>query len=203
MNFNTKKWIWLFVIVIVVAGVDQVTKWWAANKLARDTKGFFPPPCDPEGPVEERVKKVSFSHIEVIKGLWDFRYVENCGGAFGFLSNQREKLRRPFFYISNIIAGAFLIYLLIKLREEEKLLLVAFSIILGGAVGNVLDRVRLGYVIDFIDWHIKEKARWPTFNFADAGITIGLILILFDALFLSAEREKKYNKEKSKKKKNI
>ena len=69
------------------------------------------------------------------------------------------------------------------------MLLVAFSVILGGAVGNFIDRLYLGYVVDFVEWHIQEKARWPTFNIADVGITVGLCLILLDSFFLAKKRE--------------
>jgi signal peptidase II len=198
MEFKYKKWIWLGAVVILVVAADQITKKWATSALAEPVTGQFPPPCNPDGPVEQREKMTPDNKVTVIKGYWHFRYVENCGGAFGFLSGQRESLRRPFFYITSILASLFLIYLFIKLKESEKVLMAAFSIILGGAIGNVIDRVSLGYVVDFIDWHIREKARWPTFNIADIGITVGLVLILIDSFFLAPKREKR---EKGKKKK--
>jgi signal peptidase II len=199
MDFKVAKWIWLAVAVVLVVAADQAAKAWAASRLARPDRGYYPPPCNPDGPIEERVKMNPVGPIRVLEDYWHFRYVENCGGAFGFLSGQQEKYRRPFFYITSILASIFLVYLLIRLKESEKVLLAAFSVILGGAVGNVIDRVRLGYVVDFIDWHIRDRARWPTFNIADVGITVGLLLILVDSFFLAPKREKKAKKEKDKK----
>lgn len=200
MDFKYKKWIWLAGIVVLVVSLDQWTKNWVTATLAKPVKGYYPPACDSNGPVEEREKMAPMKNITVIKGHFHLRYVENCGGAFGFLSGQKESLRKPFFYVTSILASIFLVYLFIKLKENEIILMVAFSVILGGAIGNVIDRLSLGYVVDFIDWHIKEKARWPTFNIADIGITVGLVLILIDSFFLAPRREKKEKKGKKEKK---
>jgi signal peptidase II len=197
MEFNYKKWIWFGAAVIFVVTADQITKKWAAAVLAKPVAGRFPPPCNPDGSVEQREKMMPYNKITVVRGYWHFRYVENCGGVFGFLSARKESLRRPFFYITNILAMLFLIYLFIRVKENEKVLTAAFPIILGGAVGNVIDRISLGYVVDFIHWHIKDKAQWPTFNVADIGITVGLVLILFDSFFLAPGRERKEKKQEA------
>lgn len=190
MDFKVKKWIWLAGIALLVVSLDQITKKWATGTLAKPVVGFYPPSCDSDGPVEERERMAAHNQVTVIDDYFHLRYVENCGGAFGFLSGSKESLRKPFFYVTSILASLFLIYLFVKLKEQEKVLMVAFAVILGGAIGNVIDRLTLGYVVDFIDWHVREKARWPTFNIADIGITVGLFLILTDSFFLAPKREK-------------
>jgi signal peptidase II len=196
MDFKIKKWIWLAGIALLVVSLDQIAKKWASGTLARPVMGYYPPACDSDGPVEERERMAAHKQVTVIDGYWHLRYVENCGGAFGFLSGSKESLRKPFFYVTSILASLFLVYLFIKLKEREKVLMVAFAVILGGAIGNVIDRLTLGYVVDFIDWHVQEKARWPTFNIADIGITVGLLLILADSFFLAPRREKQARAEK-------
>ncbi len=102
-------------------------------------------------------------------------YVENKGVSFGMLS----KYNIPFYLgILSIIISFYIIFLIIK--SERKLEIFGLSLILGGALGNGLDRLVRGYVIDFIDFYIG-KAHWPAFNFADTCITIGAILFFFNA----------------------
>jgi signal peptidase II len=201
MDFKIQKWIWLVGIALLVVALDQLSKQWVSAVLAKPVRGFYPPACDADGPVEERERMAANKKIAVVQDYFHLRYVENCGGAFGFLSGQRESLRKPFFYVTSVLASIFLVYLFIRLKQREKVLLVAFSSILGGAIGNVIDRVTLGYVVDFIDWHVREQARWPTFNIADIGITVGLVLILFDSFFLAPKREKIEKQEKEKREK--
>lgn len=197
MRFAVKKWIWLAVIVAGVVLADQLTKHWAASALARPVTGLFPPPCDSEGPMAERQLMQSHRRITVIEGYFELTYTENCGGAFSILQTKKQSLRRPFFIVAYFLAGALLLYFFYKVRPDEKLLLAAFPAVLGGAVGNLIDRATMGYVVDFIYWHVRDAARWPIFNIADVGITVGLCLILYDALFLARAREKKAQEAKS------
>lgn len=189
MKFEHAKWIWLVVLVSLVVISDQVTKHQVRGKLATSVEGYYPPPCNPDGKLEQRTRLRSTGPVTVVDGYFHLRYVENCGGAFGLLSTSNEKYRQPFFFVTSLLATAFLIYLFIRIGPREKLLMVAFSVILGGAIGNVIDRISLGYVVDFIEWHLRDRARWPTFNIADVGITVGLVLILFDSFFLAKKRE--------------
>ncbi len=190
MTFKQSKWIWLLLLAGVTVGADQITKSAVRASLARPVEGLYPPPCDPDGKLEQRTRLRTKPAVTVIDGYFHLRYVENCGGAFGFLSSRSEKTRRPFFFLTSILATGFLIYLFWRIGPREKILMVAFSVILGGAIGNVIDRIWLGYVVDFVEWHIRDRARWPTFNIADVGITVGLVLILFDSFFLAGKREK-------------
>lgn len=118
----------------------------------------------------------------VVPGFFDLLYRENRGGAWGLLAAAAEWFRMPFFVASSLAAIAFLVWLRRRMALRRPWVDWAFPAILGGAVGNLLDRVRLGCVIDFIDWHVAG-AHWPTFNVADIGITVGVALLVFDSLF--------------------
>lgn len=118
----------------------------------------------------------------VIPGFFDLLYRENRGGAWGLLATAPEWFRMPFFVGSSLAAVVFLLWLRRRMAVRRAWVDWAFPAILGGAVGNLLDRVRLGYVIDFIDWHVSG-AHWPTFNVADVGITVGVGLLVLDSLF--------------------
>jgi signal peptidase II len=126
---------------------------------------------------------------EVIEGYIALRYVENVGGAWGCLSEAPEEFRYPFFVIASLVAMIFIIVVYHRADPKERLLKIALGLVLGGAIGNFADRVRLYYVIDFIDLHIEDKFHWPTFNIADAAISIGVGLMIFD--MLPSRRKKK------------
>ncbi|HSW53426.1 MAG TPA: signal peptidase II [Sulfuricaulis sp.] len=106
--------------------------------------------------------------------------VHNTGAAFGFLSGAGG-WQNVFFIIVALAASAFILWMYWRLSAQDRLLAVALMLVLGGAVGNLIDRLAHGYVIDFIDiyygtWH------WPAFNVADSAITIGAVLLVIDAL---------------------
>jgi signal peptidase II len=113
----------------------------------------------------------------VVGDLWNWRYVENKGAAWGLLAGASDKLRVPFFILVSLGAIAFIISFFRKLPETQLLLIVSLSLVFGGAIGNFMDRLHLNYVIDFIDWHIGPS-HWPTFNFADSAITTGVALLV-------------------------
>jgi signal peptidase II len=119
----------------------------------------------------------------VIPGFFELLYRENRGGAWGLLSGAPEWFRLPFFVGTSVLAIAFLLWLRGRMRVHRPWVDVAFPAILGGAVGNLIDRVRLGFVVDFLDLHVGA-AHWPTFNVADIGITVGVALLVADSLFV-------------------
>ena len=137
--------------------------------------------------VFDRLTKIFFSgrlslgeSIPVIKNIFHFSLVHNTGIAFGMFKDGGIV-----FIIIPIIAIIFIffnIYLHRQHKEMGWLLVVAFSLILGGALGNLIDRLIFGYVIDFIDFRI-----WPVFNIADSAITIGTVIILFKCIPSFAE----------------
>ena len=112
----------------------------------------------------------------IIEGFFNISYVTNSGGAFGLFNDSSQWIR----FILFLLIPLFCIYLIFKLLQEtgDRFQILALSFILGGAFGNYLDRVRLGYVVDFIDWHFKGW-HWPTFNIADSFIVIGVVILSF------------------------
>ena len=168
-----------------VFALDQWTKWLAISHL---TDAFEAAGASSFG---ERFSSFLWSthparsgSVEVVANFWHFRYVENDGAAFGFLAGSDSALRTPFFIVVSIAAMIFIVTYFRKTGPGQILLRVALALVFGGAIGNLTDRVRLGYVIDFIDWHWYESARWPTFNVADAGISVGVSLLLLE-VFIS------------------
>jgi signal peptidase II len=118
--------------------------------------------------------------IPVIPGFFNLTHVRNRGAAFSILSNLPGVWRSAFFITVTLVAVVVLVVLIRK--TEERLLASAFSLIAGGAVGNVIDRIRFGEVVDFIQWYVKSYY-WPSFNVADSAITIGVGLLVIDMLF--------------------
>lgn len=120
--------------------------------------------------------------IPVINGFFNFTYVRNTGAAFGILGTAQETFRQIFFLSVPPIAVLIIVIFLYGLPETEKLEIYALSTISGGAIGNYIDRLRFGYVIDFLDFHIQNKYSWPAFNIADSAIVVGvgvLTLLMF------------------------
>jgi signal peptidase II len=118
--------------------------------------------------------------ITVIPGFFDLVLVHNTGAAFGFL-NEAGGWQNVFFVAVAVVVSAVLVYLLGRMDRGDRITAWALSLILGGALGNLVDRLRLGYVIDFVDWYYRGW-HWPAFNVADAAITIGAALLVLDAL---------------------
>ncbi|MCB1197598.1 MAG: signal peptidase II, partial [Deltaproteobacteria bacterium] len=114
--------------------------------------------------------------IDVIKGLFSFTLVHNKGAAFGIGSDWST----PFFLGTTFAAMAVVIYLFKTIKSHEVLSRWGLVMILSGALGNVIDRLRLGYVIDFLDVYYQSH-HWPVFNIADSAITIGAILFALDS----------------------
>lgn len=130
--------------------------------------------------------------LRVIDGRWHWAYAENPGAAWSFLANASESVRVPFFLAVSVLAIILIVWYFFRLEPGQHLLMVALSLVLGGAVGNFIDRARLTYVIDFIVWYIGSY-RWPTFNVADSAISVGVGLIFLDSLleYLRTKRESK------------
>jgi len=119
----------------------------------------------------------------IIHGLLNLTRVHNTGAAFGLLAGQPSMLRTLFFLGVSLLAMGVVFWMLFRLPPDQKVELVALSLIFGGALGNVIDRARLGEVIDFIDVYYRTY-HWPAFNVADSAITIGVILLLYRLVFI-------------------
>jgi len=145
-------------IIVAVVVCDQLTKAWIMANFAL------------------------FEAREVIPGLFNLTHLLNRGAAFGFLNGEHGSWRHFFFVGVALTAMVMMVFLLRQLRQEGRRFVVAIALIFGGAVGNLIDRLRLGAVVDFLDfyWHGHH---WPAFNVADSAITVGVTLFLLCHLF--------------------
>lgn len=129
--------------------------------------------------------------IAIIPEVLNFTYVENRGAAFGMLTEHRW-----IFMVLSVIVIAVIAVLIVKFRKSHRLLCVSLGLLLGGGVGNMIDRIRLGYVIDFIDFRVFDFWKW-VFNIADCGVTVGCALLIIYLLFFdgknSVKTENKHN----------
>ena len=116
--------------------------------------------------------------VPVIENFFSLTYIRNTGAAFGILAESDEFFRRTFLIAFSLAAIGFIVIMLQRLPQNEKALITALGFILSGAVGNLIDRVIHGEVIDFLDFYWSGY-HWPAFNFADSFITIGVVVILF------------------------
>jgi signal peptidase II len=150
------KYPWVAAIAGMVVILDQLTKYLVLKK-------FY---------LHESVK--------VIPGFFSLTYVRNPGAAFGILAGASGAWRTIFF-VTVSLAALVVIAALVR-KTADRLPLIAFSLIGGGAVGNLIDRVRFGEVVDFVEWYYRSF-HWPTFNIADSAITAGVALLAVDMLF--------------------
>jgi signal peptidase II len=121
----------------------------------------------------------------VIKNVFTFLLAKNRGGAWGVLQNAPENVRKPFFVVVSVFAILFIVSLYRRLHPSQHALRWGLPLVLGGALGNLVDRIRYGYVIDFIDFQASwggTSHHWPTFNVADIAICIGVALMAIDML---------------------
>ena len=121
-----------------------------------------------------------------------FNYVRNPGAAWGSFSKMSEKMRMPLFYFLTVAALGLIGYFLYVTPISHKYTHWGLYLVVGGALGNLIDRIRLGFVIDWIDirWRLGSwRYNFPAFNLADAFITIGVALLAFDLIFPSTDRE--------------
>ena len=157
------KYIWFSAITAAIIVLDQLTKYVVVQRFRLH------------------------ENVQVIAGFFDLTYVRNPGAAFGFLAGASGVWRSVFFITVSIVALAVILALVRQTRD--RLPLIAFALIGGGAVGNLIDRVRFGDVVDFIDWYYRSF-HWPTFNIADSAISIGVGLLAIDMLFSKPQRHR-------------
>ncbi|GAB4174310.1 MAG: signal peptidase II [Geothermobacteraceae bacterium] len=143
----------LLAVTLVVGAVDQWTKYLVLKSFRL------------------------YESVPVIDGLFNLTYVRNKGAAFGILAD--SDWRRPFFIVVTLVACAFILGYLRRLGNERRLAPLSLSLIFAGALGNLIDRVRFGEVIDFLDVYWRQY-HWPAFNVADSAITVGVGLLLLD-----------------------
>ena len=180
-----RRWVVLATIGAAVTLLDQASKFLAVKHLTPALEGshglgeqlprFYSD--DIEHPCHGFALRCPA--VSVIDGFWNWRYVENPGAAWGFLSRVDEKVRVPFFLLISVGALFFIFSFFRKLTDDQHLMITSLSLVFGGAIGNFIDRLHLSYVIDFIDWYVGS-AHWPTFNVADSAISCGVGLMVLE-----------------------
>ena len=187
MKLPRGKYLILAITVPVAVILDQITKILAIIHLR---------PLVVEAAPSDR-------YVTVIDGFFRLKYAENAGAAWGLFRDASASFRIPFFIIVSLIAIGVIIWFFKKIEKQQRLLPLAVALVLGGAIGNLIDRVRMGKVVDFIDWYVTfdgptsfifftagpGEKHWPTFNVADAAISIGVVLLLIEMIIGQKKKE--------------
>ena len=180
-----RRLVLLVVIFFIGVGVDQASKKWAQNTLAQATYASQLPQVDIPGP-KSGIVYVPTRRIKVVPGLFDLLYVENSAAAFSLTQSLPAWIRIPFLMAVSSVAIAVFLGWYFTLAQASWLLLLAFCLVIAGAVGNLIDRAILGYVIDFFHFHGEfvghANVHWPTFNVADSIICVGAASILLHTM---------------------
>ncbi|MCX6565417.1 MAG: signal peptidase II [Candidatus Aminicenantes bacterium] len=129
------------------------------------------------------VKTVSFyGSIAVIPGFLELTHIHNKGAILGIFNRTEQPWTPVLLLLLNAVALGLVIFYFSKTTEKERVARLALAMIVGGALGNVVDRITRGYVVDFVEMHVG-KFHWPTYNVADASITIGAVLLISSVIF--------------------
>lgn len=150
------------VVALAIVGVDQLTKWAIVEWV----------------PLYDRVPLNSFINLT---------HQKNTGAAFSFLANAGGWQRWFFVVLATVVSGVIAVWIWRIRKDGQALLSIGLALVLGGAVGNLIDRIRFGHVTDFIQVWFGGWA-FPSFNVADAGISVGAALLIIDALFFSGRQ---------------
>jgi signal peptidase II len=126
--------------------------------------------------------------IPIIRTYFNLTYVRNTGAAFGLLADAHPGLRIPFFLLVPAVAMVVIAFIFRRLPDKSIKVASALALVISGALGNLIDRMRLGYVVDFLDFHWHYQWHFPAFNVADVVICVGVGLLMLD-LFTSHELE--------------
>lgn len=129
-----------------------------------------------------------YQRIEVIHGFFNLVHVRNTGGAFGIFGGEGGGVGSLFFVVVSVVAIGSILILLIRLKEDEMIISLSLSFILSGAVGNLIDRLWHGEVVDFLDFYVSSY-HWPAFNIADSAICVGIGLMIL-ALFVKDHKKR-------------
>lgn len=153
-----------FILLILVAGIDQLTKYFIQNHM------------------------YLYESREMIPGFFNLVFVTNTGAAFSIFADVESPARHYFFVAIGVIALIGISVWYYSLRKENKYYAVCLGLIAGGALGNLIDRIHIGAVVDFLDFYIKVY-HWPAFNVADSAICVGVALFIF--INYISEKQKK------------
>lgn len=151
-RFGKLSWVWLSALVVLL---DQASKFYFESTLTL------------------------YQQIQVIPGLFSWTLAYNTGAAFSFLADH-SGWQRWLFALIAVAVSAVLVVWLARLKAGETWLAVALALVLGGALGNLYDRVALGHVVDFVLVHWQDRWFFPAFNVADTAITLGALMLALD-----------------------
>lgn len=155
---HSLRYLLLALIGVTVVIVDQVTKLWIVQSMRLHES------------------------IPIVPNLFSLTYIRNPGAAFGLLAGSSNAFRMVFFGVTSLFALALLGTILFRLPEKDWIGQVSIAGILGGAIGNLIDRLRFGEVIDFLDVYV-ESYHWPAFNVADSAISVGVVCLIIHFAF--------------------
>jgi signal peptidase II len=162
-----KKKYWMFLLIcFYILSVDQWTKYVVQQRL---------PP---------------YVRVEMIHGFFNLTHVRNAGGAFGMFGGDKGGFGSLLFIAVSLIAIGILLFLFIKMKGEREIVCFSLSLVLAGAIGNLIDRLHYGEVVDFLDFHLFSY-HWPAFNIADSAITTGVILLGYGLLIQGPKKSRK------------
>jgi signal peptidase II len=147
-----------FLLIIFLLIADQVTKAWIARTIVLN------------------------SSRQVISGFFQLVHIRNKGAIFGFFSQSGNRYVFLMLTLASLVALSLVLYYFFRTSAEDKWMMISLSLIIAGAVGNFIDRIFKGYVIDFLDVSVR-KWHWPSFNLADSCISIGAVLLILIFLF--------------------
>jgi len=152
------RYLVLSMIGFAIVIIDQVTKYWVMQSMRLHES------------------------IPVVPNLFSVTYIRNPGAAFGLLAGSSNAFRMVFFGLTSLFALALLGTILFRLPEKDWIGQLSIAGILGGAIGNLIDRLRFGEVIDFLDVYV-EAYHWPAFNVADSAISVGVVCLIIHFAF--------------------
>lgn len=132
------------------------------------------------------LRNISFGETIYVAPFWNWVLAFNPGAAFSLLADQ-PGWQRWFFTVLALAISTWIAFML-RQHPQQKLLSLALTLVMGGALGNVIDRVRFGAVVDFVQWHVAGYY-WPAFNVADSAITIGAVLLVIEQLTTTNKKE--------------
>ncbi|MBX8576999.1 signal peptidase II [Pseudomonas cichorii] len=159
-RFGRLSWLWLSLLVLIV---DQASKYYFENRLEM------------------------YEQIVIIPDYFSWTLAYNTGAAFSFLADGAGWQRWLFALIAIVVSGVLVVWLK-RLGRDDTWLAIALALVLGGAIGNLYDRVVLGHVIDFILVHWQNRWYFPAFNVADSAISVGAVMLAVD-MFKSKKEE--------------
>ena len=148
----------LIIVSLIIIVLDQLTKWLVLIHMPL------------------------YQSIPIIENVFNLTHIHNTGGAFGFMADQSPLIRKILFHGVSLISLGVIIYFYHQSPKNYPFLLVALSLIFGGAIGNLIDRFRMGEVVDFLDFYIGTY-HWPAFNVADSAVSVGVTVLMYYMIF--------------------